>query len=98
MKNCLQWRHLREILKEATFMFLNELTSISIEWHMIFELADFLLKISANSEIDVEDEYVKNSCEKFDVANFGRFDFLLIEYEGDFDSVMRLEVEFHFRA
>ena len=49
-----------------------------------------------NFKADVKDEYVKNSCEKFDVAEFERFAFSLIENENDFD-VMRREISFHFR-
>ena len=63
---------------------------------MIFESANFLLKISVNLEIDVKDEYMKNSCEKFDVAKFKRSVFSLIENENDFD-VMKREIDFYFR-
>ena len=103
MKNCLQWRHLREKLKEATFMFLNELASILVEWHMVSESADFLLKTSVFfmwktfGVADVENECVRDSCEESDVAKFGRSAFSLIENEDDLDSAMRREIDFHLR-
>ena len=65
---------------------------------MISESTNFLLKTNANSEVDVKNKCVKNSCKEFDVANFERFDFLLIEYENDLDSAMKLKVKFHFRT
>ena len=60
MKDCLHWRHLREILEEATPMFLNELASISVEWHMGPESAHFLLETR-----------VFFMCEAFGVADVG---------------------------
>ena len=46
--------------------------------------------------VDVKNECVKLDVE-FDVAKFERFDFLLIENENDFDSIIKREVDFHFR-
>ena len=63
---------------------------------MIFESTYFLLKINVIFDVDVKDECVKNSCEKFDVAKFERFVFSLIENENDFD-VMKREKDFHLR-
>ena len=63
---------------------------------MIFESTNFLLKINVNFEVDVKNEYVKNSSEKFDVAKFERFVFSLIENKNDFDVIKR-EINFHFR-
>ena len=64
---------------------------------MILESANFLLKASVNSEVDVKGEYVRDSCEEFDVAKFERSAFSLIENESDF-GVMKREIDFHFRA
>ena len=64
---------------------------------MIFESTNFLLKINVNFKNDVKDKYVKNSCEKSDVAKFERFVFSLIENENDFDSIMKREIKFHLR-
>ena len=106
MKNCLQWRHLREKLEEATPLFSSELASIPVDWHMNPESADFLLKASVFSmceAFDVAD--VGGGCVKPgvgpDVAEFvmeGRSDFLLVEYGGDLGPAMRREVGFHFRV
>ena len=65
---------------------------------MNFDSTNFLLKINANFKIDVKNKCVKNSCKKFDVAKFERFDFPLIENENNFDSIMKREIDFHFRV
>ena len=53
INDCLHWRHSRNDLKKATFMFLNYLFSISIDWHMDFDSTNFLLKTSLVDEIFV---------------------------------------------
>ena len=65
---------------------------------MNFDSADFLLKTSANFEADVKGEYVRDSCEKSNVAEFERSFFSLIENEDDFNSAMRREINFHLRV
>ena len=67
---------------------------------MSFESANFLLKTSVIfiCETDAKSRFVKNSCEKFDVAKFERFNFSLIDFENDFDLIMKLEVNFHLRV
>ena len=77
-------------------MFLNELILISSDWHINFNSTNFLLKINANIKIDVKNKYVKNSCEKFNVAKFERFVFVLIENKSDFNVIKR-EINFYFR-
>ena len=103
MKNCLQWRHLREKLEEATPLFSSELASIPVDWHMSPESADFLLEASVVSicEAGAGGRFVGDSCGGPGVAEFvmkGRSDFLLVEIEGGFHPAMRHEVDFHFRV
>ena len=62
---------------------------------MDFESTNFLLKINVIfiCKTDAKGRFIKNSCEKFDVTKFERFNFSLIEIENDRDSkynVMRV--------
>ena len=47
--------------------------------------------------VDVKSECVKPDVE-LNVAKFERCNFLLIEFESDFDLVIKLEINFHLRT
>ena len=97
MKDCLQWRHWRGNLLKATPRFLSFSASIPVDWHMVSESADFLLKASVDPEADVEGGYVGDPCGGPGVAEFGRSAFSLVENGGDLGA-MRRGIGFHFRV